>query len=119
MGCDASSGCKSIDFKPSTGECNLGDCQIGDGVCVNDNDADWQHSSCQTSAPTPAPTTAPAASCTESGAPCVFPFTIEGTTYNSCTTDHTGYLWCATDGAFTWSKCISCSQAMHANLPNH
>ena len=44
--CDANTACKSIDFKPSDGNCILGNCQIGDGQCVNDNDANYQYSSC-------------------------------------------------------------------------
>ena len=44
--CDQNSACKSIDFGTSGGRCLLGSCQIGDGTCVNDNDVDYQYSSC-------------------------------------------------------------------------
>ena len=32
--CEAEPACKSLDFAQSSGQCNLGDCQIGDGVCT-------------------------------------------------------------------------------------
>ena len=39
--------CKSIDYKADGGECYLGDCQVGDGECVNDDDSDYQYSACE------------------------------------------------------------------------
>eukprot|EP00662_Eupelagonemidae_sp_cell21_P057283 gene57283-biopygen73352 len=44
--------CESIDFalldsgSQDTGRCCLGNCRIGDGLCVNNNRVDYQYSSC-------------------------------------------------------------------------
>jgi len=46
--CEANDLCKSIDFKQRSGgrgDCNLGNCRIGEG-CTNDDDAEWVHYSC-------------------------------------------------------------------------
>lgn len=40
------------------------------------------------------------------GAPCVFPFIFDGTSYDTCTTDgrSDGYRWCATTANFDQDK---------------
>jgi hypothetical protein len=46
--CEGNDLCKSIDFKQRSGgrgDCNLGNCRIGEG-CTNDDDAEWVHYSC-------------------------------------------------------------------------
>merc|ERR1712060_1045512 len=44
--CEENPDCKSVDFKTSSGKCILGDCQVGDGECENDEDGNYKYSSC-------------------------------------------------------------------------
>ena len=44
-------------------------------------------------------------------APCAFPFTYQGRTYNACTGDNHSQLWCSTDATYAggWGNCVACA----------
>ncbi|XP_069811536.1 cation-independent mannose-6-phosphate receptor [Dendropsophus ebraccatus] len=57
---------------------------------------------------------------TESGDPCLFPFTYKGKTYNACTTDDRQRLWCATaadpERSGKWGYCSSATDNRQSTI---